>query len=231
MFTSENKCFYSFISFNFYLLVKNRYLEPLYIDYRKMKRMNKQAKYELIHMDEFIDELLHNDRVCDISLPRMQKRAVLEELNEIEPRISALDVNLDDDDDDGDETSSSESESSSSKSLSSSQSDSSSNKSSERKRTHRRRHSRNRNQHNRRERSSSRDDRRRHSRANYVDYDNPRKEDEMPRYKRSPEADSRKKSKKRSSRSRSLSKDRHRKSKFIIKYLLFLLIRKVGSFT
>lgn len=156
------------------MLVKNRYLEPLYIDYRKMKRMNKQAKYELIHMDEFIDELLHNDRVCDISLPRMQKRAVLEELNEIEPRISALDVNLDDDDDDGDETSSSESESES-ESFSSSQSDSSSNK-----RTHHRRHS-----HNRRERSTSRDDRRRHSRSNYVDYDNPRKEDEMPRYKRS----------------------------------------------
>ena len=171
------------------MLVKNRYLEPLYIDYRKMKRMNKQAKYELIHMDEFIDELLHNDRVCDISLPRMQKRAVLEELNEIEPRISALDVNLDDDDDDGDETSSSESES---ESFSSSQSDSSSNKSSQHKRTHHRRHS-----HNRRERSTSRDDRRRHSRSTYVDYDNPRKEDEMPRYK--PEADIRKKSKKRSS--------------------------------
>ncbi len=61
-----------------------------------MKRMNKQAKYELLHMDEFIDELLHNDRVLNISLPRMQKRAVLEELNEIEPHISALDVNLDD---------------------------------------------------------------------------------------------------------------------------------------
>ena len=30
-----------------------KYLEPLYIDYRKMKRMNKSAKYELIHMDEF----------------------------------------------------------------------------------------------------------------------------------------------------------------------------------
>ena len=185
-------------------------MEPLYIDYRKMKRMNKQAKYELIHMDEFIDELLHNDRVCDISLPRMQKRAVLEELNEIEPRISALDVNLDDDDDDDGETSSSESESKS-ESFSSSQSDSSSNKSSQRKRTHHRRHS-----HNRRERSTSRDDRRRHSRSNYVDYDNPRKEDEMPRYKRSPQADTRKKSKKRSSRSRSRSNDRHRKSKFIL---------------
>jgi pre-mRNA-splicing factor 38A len=45
----------------------HKYLEPLYLDYRKMKRMNKNAKYELVHMDEFIDELLHSDRVCDIA--------------------------------------------------------------------------------------------------------------------------------------------------------------------
>ena len=31
-----------------------KYLEPLYIDYRKMKRLNKDAKYQLVHMDEFI---------------------------------------------------------------------------------------------------------------------------------------------------------------------------------
>lgn len=72
-----------------------KYLEPLYIDYRKMKRMNKNAKYELVHVDEFIDELLHGDRICDVSLPRLQKRHVLEEANELEPRISPLEVNLD----------------------------------------------------------------------------------------------------------------------------------------
>jgi pre-mRNA-splicing factor 38A len=97
-----------------------------------MKRMNKQAKYELLHMDEFIDELLHGDRVCDISLPRLQKRNVLEELNEIEPRISALDVNLDDA-----ETSSSEDEEDES---SSSQSDSQSSSSSNSRSTSRDRH-------------------------------------------------------------------------------------------
>lgn len=73
-----------------------KYLEPLYIDYRKMKRMNKQAQYELTYVDEFIDELLNADRVCDVALPRIQKRQVLEEANELEPRISPLDVNLDD---------------------------------------------------------------------------------------------------------------------------------------
>ena len=90
-----------------------KYLEPLYIDYRKMKRMNKSAKYELVHVDEFIDELLHAERICDVSLPRLQKRHVLEELNELEPRISPLEVNLDEvesDDDDEPESDSSEEE-------------------------------------------------------------------------------------------------------------------------
>lgn len=73
-----------------------KYLEPLYIDYRKMKRLNKDSKYEMIYMDEFIDELLHSDRVCDITLPRLQKRSVLEELNELEVKVSPLEVNLDD---------------------------------------------------------------------------------------------------------------------------------------
>ena len=38
-----------------------KYLEPLYIDYRKMKRMNKSAKYELIHMDEFSKQIFNFD--------------------------------------------------------------------------------------------------------------------------------------------------------------------------
>ena len=28
--------------------------------------------FELVHVDEFVDELLHNDRVCDVILPRIQ---------------------------------------------------------------------------------------------------------------------------------------------------------------
>lgn len=86
-----------------------KYLEPLYIDYRKMKRLNKNAKYELVHMDTFIDELLHSERVCDISLPRIQKRSVLEETNELETRISPLDINLNDIESSSDESSSNES--------------------------------------------------------------------------------------------------------------------------
>ena len=48
------------------------YLEPLYNDYRKLKIMNRNGEFELSHVDEFIDLLLHNDRVCDVILPRIQ---------------------------------------------------------------------------------------------------------------------------------------------------------------
>lgn len=30
------------------------------------------SEFELMHVDEFIDELLHSERVCDIILPRLQ---------------------------------------------------------------------------------------------------------------------------------------------------------------
>uniref|UniRef100_A0A1B6E6C0 Pre-mRNA-splicing factor 38 n=1 Tax=Clastoptera arizonana TaxID=38151 RepID=A0A1B6E6C0_9HEMI len=73
-----------------------KYLEPLFNDSRKLRRQNRQGHFELIHMDEFIDELLIEERVCDVILPRIQKRHVLEENNELETKISALDDDLDD---------------------------------------------------------------------------------------------------------------------------------------
>lgn len=76
-----------------------------------------------MHVDEFIDELLHAERLCDIILPRLQvqslppslcthsfshlstglssflfvlqKRQVLEEAEMLDPRISALEEDLD----------------------------------------------------------------------------------------------------------------------------------------
>lgn len=60
-----------------------KYLEPLFNDNRKLRQQNKQGQYELIHMDEFIDNLLREERSCDIILPRIQKRHVLEENNEL----------------------------------------------------------------------------------------------------------------------------------------------------
>lgn len=71
-----------------------KYLEPLYNDYRKIKTQNRNGDFELSHVDEFIDQLLHSERVCDVILPRLQKRQVLEEAELLEPRVSALEEDL-----------------------------------------------------------------------------------------------------------------------------------------
>jgi len=72
-----------------------KYLEPLYNDNRKLRRQNRTGVFEIVHMDEFIDELLREERICDVILPRIQKRHILEEANEIEAKISALEDDLD----------------------------------------------------------------------------------------------------------------------------------------
>uniref|UniRef100_A0A2K6FUT1 Pre-mRNA-splicing factor 38B n=1 Tax=Propithecus coquereli TaxID=379532 RepID=A0A2K6FUT1_PROCO len=73
-----------------------KYLEPLYNDYRKIKIQNGDGDFELMHIDEFIDELLHSKRMCGITLPWLQKRYVLEEAEQLEPRVSALEEGMDD---------------------------------------------------------------------------------------------------------------------------------------
>lgn len=73
-----------------------KYLEPLLNDGRKLRQQTREGAYVLTHMDEFVDSLLRDERVCDVILPRIQKRYVLEENNELEPKVSALDDDLDD---------------------------------------------------------------------------------------------------------------------------------------
>ncbi|KAK9496550.1 hypothetical protein O3M35_013175 [Rhynocoris fuscipes] len=73
-----------------------KYLEPLLNDGRKLRKQTRDGKFVMVHMDEYIDGLLHEERMFDIILPRIQKRHVLEEANELEPRISALDDDADD---------------------------------------------------------------------------------------------------------------------------------------
>lgn len=79
-----------------------RYLEPLYNDYRKLRRKLPEGSmvsvssslrvyaslfqilflsslvivtdFSLTHVDEVIDELLTKDYSCDIALPRIKKR-------------------------------------------------------------------------------------------------------------------------------------------------------------
>ncbi|KAF7304645.1 hypothetical protein MKEN_01178400 [Mycena kentingensis (nom. inval.)] len=64
-------------------------LEPLLKDYRKLRYRNMMG-YELTYIDEFVDQLLTEERVCDIILPRITKRSTLEENGDIGPRKSRL---------------------------------------------------------------------------------------------------------------------------------------------
>ncbi|KAJ8076831.1 hypothetical protein PM082_001254 [Marasmius tenuissimus] len=64
-------------------------LEPLMKDYRKLRSRN-MAGYALTFIDEFVDALLSEERVCDIILPRLAKRQILEENGELSPRKSRL---------------------------------------------------------------------------------------------------------------------------------------------
>lgn len=75
-----------------------KYLEPLLNDFRKIRCQGRDGKFVLSHMDEFIDELLMQDRALDNILPPIQKRHILEDNNEIEPRVSILEEDLDNED-------------------------------------------------------------------------------------------------------------------------------------
>ncbi|WVR06345.1 hypothetical protein IAU60_003376 [Kwoniella sp. DSM 27419] len=72
-------------------------LEPLMKDYRKL-RVAHAGGFSLTYFDEFIDDLLTQDRVCDIILPRLTQRSVLEETEGLPPRRSLLEGEEEDDD-------------------------------------------------------------------------------------------------------------------------------------
>jgi len=71
-----------------------KYLEHLYVDYRKIRFFNKEGKSEIIHVDEFIDLLFNEERVCDIILPRLVLRTIYEESGELGKRVSLLEEEL-----------------------------------------------------------------------------------------------------------------------------------------
>lgn len=73
-----------------------QYLEPLLNDFRKLRVRTSAGPFALTYMDEFVDELLREERVCDIILPRIPKRFSLEENDELPPRISILEEELED---------------------------------------------------------------------------------------------------------------------------------------
>ena len=52
-----------------------QYLEPLYNDYRKLRLRNAEGHYSLMHMDEIIDEMLKQEYLFDVALPRIPSRS------------------------------------------------------------------------------------------------------------------------------------------------------------
>lgn len=64
-------------------------LEPYLEDKRKLRRKGR-AGTSLTYIDEFVDDLLIKERVCGTSLLKMPSRDLLEDLDELEPRVSPL---------------------------------------------------------------------------------------------------------------------------------------------
>ncbi|GMM38932.1 hypothetical protein DASC09_062710 [Saccharomycopsis crataegensis] len=64
-------------------------LEPFYEDFRKIRiRENAYSEVKEYHIDEFVDDMLRKERVCDLILPRLVDRLVLEDNGDLEPRKS-----------------------------------------------------------------------------------------------------------------------------------------------
>nr|AFK44820.1 unknown [Medicago truncatula] len=78
------------------------YPEPLYNDYRKLRRKLPDGQFALTHVDEVIDELLTTDYSCDIAMPRIKKRWTLESLGALEPRQSALEEDFEEEEENED---------------------------------------------------------------------------------------------------------------------------------
>ncbi|SAM83679.1 related to PRP38A-pre-mRNA-splicing factor [Ustilago bromivora] len=69
-------------------------LEPILEDGRKLRWRRGDGGYEVLHMDEWVDMLLREERVCDIILPRLSKREVCQVRDGLAPRISKLETCL-----------------------------------------------------------------------------------------------------------------------------------------
>ncbi|OJJ83062.1 PRP38 family protein [Aspergillus glaucus CBS 516.65] len=77
-------------------------LEPLLLDYRKIKRRVRDS-FVLTYMDQFVDDLLTKDRMCGTSLWKLPSRQQLEDLELLDERISPLADELEELDQDSDD--------------------------------------------------------------------------------------------------------------------------------
>ena len=65
-------------------------LEKLYNDYKKLVYIDNSGEYKIIYMDELVENLIENESVFDIVLPKIIKRSVLEENGQLKERKSIL---------------------------------------------------------------------------------------------------------------------------------------------
>lgn len=77
-------------------------LEPLLLDFRKIRRRTKDG-FVMTYVDQFVDDLLTKDRMCATSLWRLPPRSQLEDLDLLEPRESPIQDEVEENDDDIDE--------------------------------------------------------------------------------------------------------------------------------
>jgi pre-mRNA-splicing factor 38A len=71
-----------------------RLLEPLLSDYRRL-RLKSNADIRVLHLDEFVDQLLTESYSCDVALPHLPARHALEQQGLLQPRRSPLDADID----------------------------------------------------------------------------------------------------------------------------------------
>ena len=67
-----------------------QYLEPLLLDYRKIRVRNPDGAFALTHVDAFIEDLLEGTSLFDTALPRLPPRLALERQGYLEPRVSPI---------------------------------------------------------------------------------------------------------------------------------------------
>ena len=68
-----------------------QYLEPLYHDFRKLRKVNESGTFGLVHVDEAVHEMLTATSMFDTTLPRLPYRHTLVSVGRLKPRVSALD--------------------------------------------------------------------------------------------------------------------------------------------
>lgn len=72
-----------------------QYLEPLYNDYRKLRLRDAEGNFVLSHMDELVEQLLKDDYLFDVALPRIPIRLTLEQTGQLDKWVSAIEGEFD----------------------------------------------------------------------------------------------------------------------------------------